>query len=172
MVLEDKVALDNHVVLLTSGERGAEPRIRIGAGTYINRFTMLDASDSIVVGQRCMIGPSCYITDHDHGTQAGQSVGSQPLTSAKTRIGNDVWIGAGAIVLKGVTVGDGAVIGAARWSRPIRPRGRSSWACLPAWWGIANDDLARDRPLDVSIMITTRNRVSELVQDARELPHS
>jgi maltose O-acetyltransferase len=112
VVLEDEVALDNHIVLLASGERRAEPRIRIGTGTYINRFTMLDASDSIVIGQRCMIGPSCYITDHDHGTRAGQSVGSQPLTSSRTQIGNDVWIGAGAIVLKGVTVGDGAVIGA------------------------------------------------------------
>jgi acetyltransferase-like isoleucine patch superfamily enzyme len=102
VVLEDEVALGNHIVLLASGERRAEPRIRIGTGTYINRFTMLDASDSIVIGQRCMIGPSCYITDHDHGTRAGQSVGSQPLTSSRTQIGNDVWIGAGAIVLKGV----------------------------------------------------------------------
>ena len=112
IVLADEVALDHHVVLLTSGERRAEPRIRIGAHTYINRFTMLDASESVVIGERCMIGPSCYITDHDHGTRAGQSVGSQPLTSRKTRIGNDVWIGAGAIILKGVTIGDGAVIGA------------------------------------------------------------
>jgi maltose O-acetyltransferase len=112
IVLEDEVALDSHVVLLCTGERRSEPRIRIGANTYINRFTMLDASESIVIGQRCMIGPSCYITDHDHGMRAGQSVGSQPLTSSKTSIGNDVWIGAGAIVLKGVTVGDGAVIGA------------------------------------------------------------
>jgi acetyltransferase-like isoleucine patch superfamily enzyme len=112
IVLGDEVALDNHVVLLAAGESRAEPQIRIGSRTYINRFTMLDASESIVIGERCMIGPSCYITDHDHGTRAGHMVASQPLKSVQTRIGNDVWIGAGAIVLKGVTIGDGAVIGA------------------------------------------------------------
>jgi serine acetyltransferase len=112
IVLGDEVALDNHVVLLATGGSRTEPQIRIGSRTYINRFTMLDASESIVIGERCMIGPSCYITDHDHGTRAADLVATQPLKSAQTRIGNDVWIGAGAIVLKGVTIGDGAVIGA------------------------------------------------------------
>jgi maltose O-acetyltransferase len=112
IVLGDEVALDYHVVLLATGETTGKARIRIGSRTYINRFTMLDASESIVIGERCMIGPSCYITDHDHGTRAGDTVASQPLKSVQTRIGNDVWIGAGAIVLKGVTIGDGAVIGA------------------------------------------------------------
>ncbi|HET6324537.1 MAG TPA: acyltransferase [Planctomycetaceae bacterium] len=112
IVLGAEVALDNQVVLLATGSSRAEPQIRIGSRTYINRFTMLDASESIVIGERCMIGPSCYITDHDHGTQAGDAVATQPLKSAPTSIGNDVWIGAGAIVLKGVTIGDGAVIGA------------------------------------------------------------
>jgi maltose O-acetyltransferase len=110
--LGDGVALDERVVLLTSGIRRAEPRIRIGSRTYINRFTMLDASDSIVVGERCMIGPFCYITDHDHAMRLDADIGSQPLSSAQTCIGNDVWIGAGVIILKGVTIGDRAVVGA------------------------------------------------------------
>jgi maltose O-acetyltransferase len=112
IALGDEVALDNYVILLTTGSRQAAPRIRIGSQTYINRFTMLDASESITIGERCMIGPNCYMTDHDHGTSATAGIASQPLRSAPTRIGNDVWIGAGAIVLKGVSVGDGAVIGA------------------------------------------------------------
>jgi maltose O-acetyltransferase len=112
IVLGDEVALDHHITLLTTGARQAAPRIRIGAHTYINRFTMLDASDSITIGERCMIGPNCYLTDHDHGTRGDAEISSQPLRSSPTRIGDDVWMGAGAIVLKGVSVGDGAVIGA------------------------------------------------------------
>ena len=112
IALGDEVALDHHVTLLATGARQTAPRIRIGARTYINRFTMLDASDSITIGERCMIGPNCYLTDHDHGTSVNSEISSQPLRSSPTRIGNDVWMGAGAIVLKGVSVGDGAVIGA------------------------------------------------------------
>jgi maltose O-acetyltransferase len=112
VLLEDEVALDDGVVLLTTGEKQISPRIRIGAQTYVNRFAMFDATESIVVGKRCMIGPSCYVTDHDHGTQAGADIANQPLVSAETRIGNDVWVGAGVIILKGVAVGDGAILGA------------------------------------------------------------
>ena len=112
IALGDEVALDNQVTLLTTGARQATPRIRIGSRTYINRFTLLDASDSIVVGERCMIGPHCYVTDHDHGTSSGAGIATQPLNSSATSIGDDVWIGAGAIVLKGVSIGGGAVVGA------------------------------------------------------------
>jgi acetyltransferase-like isoleucine patch superfamily enzyme len=112
ILLGDCVALDANVVLLTTSNLRPAPRLEIGSSTYVNRFTMFDASDSIVVGERCMIGPSCYITDHDHGMQAGLDVASQALESAPVRIGNDVWIGAGVIILKGVAIGDGAVVGA------------------------------------------------------------
>src|SRR5262249_55977323 len=79
IVLGDEVSLDNHVVLLSTNETGAFPAIRIGSRTYVNRFTMFDASESIVVGERCMIGPHCYFTDHDHGMQMGRNIASQPL---------------------------------------------------------------------------------------------
>src|ERR1700724_3776059 len=58
-------SLDDGIVLLCSGERRKD-KIVIRSGTYINRFTMFDASVQIVVGQNCLIGPFCYITDHDH----------------------------------------------------------------------------------------------------------
>src|SRR5262249_32719209 len=112
ILLGDSVALDTNVVLLTTGQPRPAPRLQIGSRTYVNRFTMFDASESIVVGERCMIGPSCYITDHDHGIQAAIDVAVQSLESATVRIGNDVWIVAGVIVLKGVTIGDPAVGGA------------------------------------------------------------
>src|SRR5262245_12423646 len=72
--LGDNVSLDAHVVLLSTGEHRSTPRLEIGSHSYVNRFTMFDTSESIIVGERCMIGPSCYITDHDHGTQAGLNV--------------------------------------------------------------------------------------------------
>jgi len=104
-------ALDEGVVLLASGDP-APGKITIGARVYINRNSFLDASRSIVIGEDAMIGPNCYITDHDHVVQPGQSPGSGGLTSAATRIGKRCWIGAGVTILKGVSIGDDSVIGA------------------------------------------------------------
>jgi acetyltransferase-like isoleucine patch superfamily enzyme len=73
---------------------------------------MIDASERIEIGENSMIGPFCYITDHDHGGELTVPVNQQPLISKPVRIGRDVWLGAHVCVLKGVTIGDGAVIGA------------------------------------------------------------
>jgi acetyltransferase-like isoleucine patch superfamily enzyme len=107
----DNCALDDHVTLLCSGaaKRG---KITIGEGSYINRFTIIDAHESIVIGSNCMIGPHTFITDADHGTAASCLVKDQPMSSAPVRIGDGAWIGAGVVILKGVNIGDGAIIGA------------------------------------------------------------
>jgi len=105
-------SLDGGVVLLCSGESLSHPKISIGSGTYINRNTFLDASLEITIGKECGIGPGCYITDHDHGTDTDLSPLAQALISRPTQIGDRVWIGANVTILKGVIIGDGAVIGA------------------------------------------------------------
>ncbi|MCL4109670.1 UNVERIFIED_CONTAM: hypothetical protein GTU68_055031 [Idotea baltica] len=73
---------------------------------------MIDASEQITIGPDTMIGPFCYITDHDHGTQAGVLIREQPLVGAAVSIGANSWLGAHVTILKGVTIGEGCVIGA------------------------------------------------------------
>ena len=110
--IETGCSLDRGVVLLCSGESSDTPKIRIGAFTYINRNTFLDATESLIIGRECGIGPGCYITDHDHGTDIDKAPLDQSMISEPTKIGDRVWIGANVTVLKGVTIGDHAVIGA------------------------------------------------------------
>jgi len=112
IVISDGAALDDDVVLLTTGSRSENARLLIGQGSYVNRFTMFDASENIEVGRNCLIGPFCYITDHDHGSEWPGSMAKQSLVAKSVRIGSDVWVGAGAMILKGVSIGDGAIIGA------------------------------------------------------------
>jgi len=111
ITIEKGTSLDDGVVLLCSGSPNRD-KLVIRARTYINRYTMIDVSERIEIGSDCMIGPHCYITDSDHGHAPGQLVGKQPSISATVRIGHNVWLGAGVIVLKGVTIGDNAVVGA------------------------------------------------------------
>ncbi|MAP13108.1 MAG: acyltransferase [Gammaproteobacteria bacterium] len=93
-----RCALDYGVTLLVSDPRPGHPTIQIDEGVYINRYTM--------------VGPYCYLTDHEHGVEGERPLREQPLVAAATRIRSNVWIGAHASVLKGVTIGDRAVVAA------------------------------------------------------------
>ena len=110
--LERDVALDRGVVLLVIGKPNEEFKITIGRQTYINRHTMIDASESVQIGADCMIGPFCYITDHDHTADETGCPGGGALKSTPTRIEPRCWLGAHVTVLKGVTIGEGTVVGA------------------------------------------------------------
>lgn len=112
ILLGDGVALDNGVVLLVTGTSRGTHKIAIREKTYINRHTIFDASELIDIGAQCMIGPHCYITDHDHTFTAGAAPSEGALKSAPTRIEDRCWLGAHVTVLKGVTIGEGTVVGA------------------------------------------------------------
>jgi acetyltransferase-like isoleucine patch superfamily enzyme len=110
--LANGVALDEGVTLLASGDTGMAKMIVIGENTYINRNAFIDASMQITIGRGVGIGPSCYVTDHDHGTEPDIPIMDQPLVSVPTTICDGVWLGANCIVLKGVTIGKNTVVGA------------------------------------------------------------
>ncbi len=105
-------ALDRGVTLLCSGETLSHSKISIGANTYINRHTFIDAIQSLKIGRDCGIGPNCYLTDHDHGLDPSLPPLKQPMVAQDVVIGDRVWIGANVVILKGVNIGDDAVIGA------------------------------------------------------------
>ena len=109
ITLEAGVALDRGVTLLATHESA---RIVVGARVYVNRQTMIDAGGRIEIGEDAMIGPFCYITDHDHTAGPGLSPGAGPLISRPTRIGARCWLGAHVTVLKGVAIGEGSIVGA------------------------------------------------------------
>ena len=81
--------------------------ISIGDGTYLNRNTEVVAARSVRVGRDCKIARDVIIMDTDQHALPGAELIVRPV-----EIGDRVWIGARAIVLKGVTVGHDAVIAA------------------------------------------------------------
>jgi maltose O-acetyltransferase len=85
--------------------------IRLGDGVFLNfNCVILDVVE-VTIGDRAQIGPAVQIYAADHPRDA-ETRRSGLEFGRSVRIGNDVWIGGGAIILPGVAVGDGAVIGA------------------------------------------------------------
>jgi len=93
-------------------ETNSDARISIGRHSFINSGSMIVAGAGIDIGDYAMIGEYVSIRDTNHGIAAGALVKLQPQSAAPVTIGADVWIGRGAVILSGVTLGDGAIIGA------------------------------------------------------------
>ncbi len=88
------------------------PSIIVGDRVFIGRAVEFNIQGRIEVGDDSLIGAGCFFVDHDHGKHAGRRFNDQPNEIREIHIGKNVWLGAGCIVLKGVRIGDGAVIGA------------------------------------------------------------
>jgi acetyltransferase-like isoleucine patch superfamily enzyme len=92
--------------------RNSDASVHVGENTWINNnFTAIAEHTSITIGANCLIGSNVEILDSDfHGMKISERRLSRPESAASVVIGNDVFIGNNAVILKGVTVGDGAVI--------------------------------------------------------------
>jgi acetyltransferase-like isoleucine patch superfamily enzyme len=86
-------------------------RLTIGAGTNVNGLgTKILVAESVTIGAGCTFSWDVQILDNDfHAITVG---GVQQPSVAPVVIGDRVWVGTRAIVLKGVTIGDGAVVAA------------------------------------------------------------
>ena len=74
----------------------------------MNSNGQIDCYDSITIGDNVKIGPNVVIRDSDNH----QIIRDGSVKSAPIHIGSNVWIGLNSVILKGVTIGDGAIIGA------------------------------------------------------------
>jgi maltose O-acetyltransferase len=88
--------------------------IRIGSGTFINMNCVFLDNNIISIGKNGLIAPSVQIYTANHPIIAGQRIhnGRYITSSQPVTIGDDCWIGGGAIIFPGVTVGDRVTIGA------------------------------------------------------------
>jgi acetyltransferase-like isoleucine patch superfamily enzyme len=91
-----------------------QARIRIGAGCFLNLGVMVASMNLVEIGDHCMFANGCFISDGSHRfADPHLPVPWQGFTTkGPTRVGDNVWCGAGVVITSGVTVGQRSVIGA------------------------------------------------------------
>lgn len=90
-------------------------QITLGRNVRVNQGCVLVSYTSVEIGDDTLIGEYVSIRDADHGSAVLNPpvpMRLQEHQSRPIRIGSDVWIARGAVILKGVTIGDGAIVAA------------------------------------------------------------
>jgi len=107
------------------------PSVRIGNHVFIGSGCEFNITSHIGIGDHSLIASGCRFIDHNHGIEPGLPMSEQDCPAAPISIGEDVWLGCNVVVLKGVKIGDGAVIGAgAVVTKTVMPM--EIWAGVPA----------------------------------------
>ncbi len=139
----ETVEIGSNVFIAPEAQIFAEPgrTVRIGDGVRIaadcvlhgpitfgnhvsvnHHVTMDGGSAGITVGAHTRIAAYATLYAFNHGMAKDKLVREQPVTSSGIVLGTDVWIGAQAGIVDGVTVGDGAVVGMnAQVTRDVEP---------------------------------------------------
>jgi acetyltransferase-like isoleucine patch superfamily enzyme len=89
-----------------------EGLVEIGAKTVIGQECTISAFQHVRIGEQCVIADRAMFIDFDHGVvEVERPIRLQGIYKRDVEIGSNVWIGYGACVLRGVRVGDNAVVG-------------------------------------------------------------
>lgn len=83
--------------------------IKIGKDVFVNSGCSFQDQGGVTLGDGCLVGHNVVFATLDHDKRPGRR---GDMTAAPIVVGKDVWIGAHATILKGVTIGDGAIVAA------------------------------------------------------------
>jgi acetyltransferase-like isoleucine patch superfamily enzyme len=89
-----------------------EGEVIIGDKTVLGQECTISAYKHVRIGEQCVIADRAMFIDFDHGiVEVERTIREQGIYKRDVDVGSNVWIGYGACVLRGVQVGDNAVIG-------------------------------------------------------------
>jgi acetyltransferase-like isoleucine patch superfamily enzyme len=89
-----------------------EGEVSIGAKTVMGQECTISAYQHVSIGRECILADRVMLIDFDHGMiEVDRPVRLQGIYKRDVHVGHNVWIGYGACVLRGVTIGDNSVVG-------------------------------------------------------------
>lgn len=94
--------------------RAHEGEVRIGAKSVLGQECTISAFQHVSIGSECILADRVMLIDFDHGiVDVERPIRLQGIYKRDVRIGSNVWVGYGACVLRGVSIGDNSVVGTA-----------------------------------------------------------
>jgi acetyltransferase-like isoleucine patch superfamily enzyme len=110
---------------------GEAATVVLGKRVFLGTGTILDVQEGVSIGDDVLLAPGTFITDHNHGLKPGATISDQPCEVRPVVIERGAWLGRNATVLPGVTIGEGAVVGAGSVvTKSVPPY--EIWAGVPA----------------------------------------
>ena len=97
----------DQIIWLNSSTIEMGDEVKFNYGCWVNGFGGLTIGDGTIFGPRVMLYTANHITDDLDHSMADQGWKTQPV-----HIGKNCWFGMGVLILPGVTIGDGAIVGA------------------------------------------------------------
>jgi acetyltransferase-like isoleucine patch superfamily enzyme len=89
-----------------------EGEVSIGAKTVMGQECTISAYQHVSIGRECILADRVMLIDFDHGvTEVERPVRLQGIYKRDVRVGHNVWMGYGACVLRGIQIGDNAIVG-------------------------------------------------------------
>ncbi len=89
-----------------------EGRVEIGAKTVMGQECTISAYQRVRIGEQCVIADRAMFIDFDHGVvEVERPIRTQGIYKRDVEVGSNVWIGYGACILRGVSVGDNSIVG-------------------------------------------------------------
>ncbi len=89
-----------------------EGEVRIGAKTVMGQECTISAYQHVEIGRECIVADRVMLIDFDHGVvEVERPIRLQGIYKRDVKVGSNVWMGYGACILRGVSVGDNAIVG-------------------------------------------------------------
>ncbi len=89
-----------------------EGEVHIGAKSVLGQECTISAFQHVSIGRECIVADRVMLIDFDHGVvEVERPIREQGIYKRDVRVGHNVWVGYGACFLRGVTVGDNAIVG-------------------------------------------------------------
>ena len=106
LVIGSRARLDDDVRLIAA----RDGCIEIGEGAAIGRGTIVNSGGTTRIGRYAMVSSYVSINASTHDTDRASFICAQPFRHGVVEIGDDVWVGAGAVIVLNCWIGEGAVI--------------------------------------------------------------